>query len=274
MRRAAGWLLAATLLAGGCALPSPQARGDHALQQAPAAGWQPARLTAGRFELLALHAAPAEAEVPELAVFIEGDGLAWLDPRTPSDDPTPRDPLALRLALAEPHRPSAWLARPCQYASASAAARCRQSDWTAARFSEEIIASMNAALDQLKQRLGARQLVLVGYSGGGAVAALLAARRDDVAQLVTVAAVLDTGAWTRAHGLSPLAGSLDPMRVAPGLAALPQWHFVGTRDAVTGRAAVQPFVDRQPGRHAHIEALPFTHADSRWAADWPRLSPR
>lgn len=37
-----------------------------------------------------------------LFVYIEGDGLAYLDARTPSTDPTPADPLALRLAAADP----------------------------------------------------------------------------------------------------------------------------------------------------------------------------
>jgi esterase/lipase len=49
---------------------------------------------------------------------------------------------------------------------------------------------MDAAVTALKRASGASRLRLVGYSGGGVMAMLLAARRDDVAQVVTIAAPL------------------------------------------------------------------------------------
>jgi len=39
---------------------------------------------------------------------------AWLAVPRPSQDPTPVDPLALRLALVQPTGNAAYLARPCQ----------------------------------------------------------------------------------------------------------------------------------------------------------------
>ncbi|MBN9409710.1 MAG: alpha/beta fold hydrolase [Burkholderiales bacterium] len=277
LRRCGPWLASACLLLAGCgALPTPGERGDEARALMAAAGWQPLRIGAGRFVLQAARSpqtASTSAPVPELAVFIEGDGLAWRDARTPSDDPTPLDPVALRLALAGPHRPAAWLARPCQYDDA-ASSRCTPRDWTDARWSPEVVDALDAALDRLRAEAGARRLVLVGYSGGGALAALLAARRDDVARLVTVAAVLDAQAWTRVHGLTPLTGSLDPASAAPALATVPQWHFVGADDMVTGLAAVQPFIARLPaGAPAAVQLQAgFDHACC-WARDWHRLSP-
>jgi pimeloyl-ACP methyl ester carboxylesterase len=69
----------------------------------------------------------------------------------------------------------------------------------------------------LKQRSGSTRLTLVGYSGGGTIAVLLAARRSDVAEVITVAANLDVGYWTQRDGLSPLTGSLDPAGGNPRL---------------------------------------------------------
>lgn len=89
---------------------------------------------------------------------------------------------------------------------------------------------MNAALDQVKQRMAAKTLTLVGYSGGGAVAVLLAARRSDIDQLITVAGNLDTVAWTRHHALSPLTGSLNPADEAERLMGIRQIHWVGVAD--------------------------------------------
>jgi hypothetical protein len=51
--------------------------------------------------------------------YQSGDGLAWLSSDVPSSDPTPLDPLALRLALAKPARNAAYLARPCGVLRAS-----------------------------------------------------------------------------------------------------------------------------------------------------------
>lgn len=263
--------LAAVAGLGGCATASPEARRQSALALAAPSGWQASSLAAGDFRLLALH--PAPQQTPELAVFIEGDGLAWLDPRTPSADPTPVEPIALRLALAERHRPSAYLARPCQFDAPLASGNCRVAHWTQARFSPEIIAAMDQGLSQLKAMFGAQRLVLVGYSGGGAVAALLAARRKDVSLLVTVAAVLDHEAWTRAQGLSPLQGSLNPADEWAALRGLRQIHFVGQQDRVAGRAAVQPFVDRfaAPGKPVIVEVPGFSHSCC-WAERWGELS--
>ncbi|WP_411881489.1 alpha/beta fold hydrolase [Polaromonas sp. YR568] len=274
LKRLTVFLAALAVVAGlgGCATASPEARRQSALALAAPSGWQAGALAAGDFRLLALH--PAPQQTPELAVFIEGDGLAWLDPRTPSADPTPVDPVALRLALAERHRPSVYLARPCQFDAPLTPGNCRAAHWTQARFSPEIIAAMDQGLSQLKAMFGAQRLVLVGYSGGGTVAALLAARRKDVSLLITVAAVLDHQAWTRAQGISPLRGSLNPADEWSALRGLRQIHFVGAQDKLAGRMAVQPFLDRfAPAERPRLVEVPaFTHACC-WAEAWKRLSP-
>ncbi|SFU72503.1 Alpha/beta hydrolase family protein [Polaromonas sp. YR568] len=271
------------LFLAGCATTSPEARLQSALALAAPSGWQASRIPAAGFPLLALHPKPQVPGKPgsELAVFIEGDGLAWLDPHTPSADPTPRDPVALRMALAERYRTSAYLARPCQFDPAITEGRCRTGHWTQARYSPEIIAAMDEGVSRLKQMFGAERLVLVGYSGGGTIATLLAARRKDVSLLVTVAAVLDHQAWTRALGVSPLNGSLNPINESASLQGQRQIHFTGSEDRVAGKTAVQAFADRFPDRPftskepALIEVLDvqgFTHTCC-WAEQWPRLSP-
>jgi pimeloyl-ACP methyl ester carboxylesterase len=268
------------MLLAGCAATSPEARLHSALALAAPSSWQASRIPAAGFQLLALHPRPQPAT--ELAVFIEGDGFAWLDPRTPSTNPTPRDPVALRMALAERYRISAYLARPCQFDPVMAEGRCRVGDWTQARYSPEVIAAMDEGVSRLKQMFGAERLVLVGYSGGGTVAALLAARRKDVSLLVTVAAVLDHETWTRAHGISPLDGSLNPIDEWARLRGLRQIHFTGSEDRIAGKAAVQAFADRFPAHHPSASAEPalielldvqgFSHSCC-WAEKWARLSP-
>ena len=99
-------------------------------------------------------------------------------------DPTPVNPLALQLALRDPSGAAVYLARPCQFVAAPDKRECARAYWTEQRFSPAVIAASLEAISQLKQRYGAQRLVLVGYSGGGAVASLVAAQRGDVAHRI------------------------------------------------------------------------------------------
>ena len=259
------------LMTGCAALPSRQDRQKLADELAAPKGWHASVIATDSFDLLSYG---PKASRDTLTVYIEGDGFAWVTASTPSDDPTPRDPVALRMALAQPHGTAAYLARPCQYTLAgSATARpCPQRYWTTARFAEPVVQAESQALDELKQRHGASRLVLVGYSGGGAVAALLAARRADVVALITVAGNLDHLAWTSLHGIRPLDSSLNPIDQAGHLVRLRQWHLVGEQDRVVPADLARAFVARQgSGAQATVIVEPgFGHACC-WAQQWPRL---
>lgn len=238
------------------------------------AGWKWDVVAADRFDL-ATARRPLGVRSPVLTVYIEGDGFAYAAPGRRSMDPTPTDPLALRLALQHPGTGAvAWLARPCQYGPRSR--NCRSDYWSIARYAPEVIDSAGAAIDRLKRDTdGARQLILVGYSGGGALAALLAERRRDVAALVTVAANLDVAAWIRAHRLTPLSRSIDPATDADRLSRLPQVHFVGAEDRVVGPQIVQGFVARMaPDAPVTIAVIPDQDHGCCWAGRWPRLAAR
>jgi predicted esterase len=263
------WVTVLTLLLAGCAgAPDPASR--LATAQALAAGraLSALQLQTRSFTLAAWAGAAGSAQDGLLSVYIEGDGLAWLSSQTPSNDPTPVDPLALRLAVAQPGGAVAYLARPCQYKGA-ADARCSQRYWTGERFAEAVIDASDQALDQLKARAGARRLLLVGYSGGGAVAALLAQRRNDVAGLATVAGNLDPNGWTRLHRVSPLLGSLDPMTARHALSRLPQWHWVGSADRNMPATLAQGFSLALP--QAQVVVLDGFDHRCCWAERWPVL---
>lgn len=263
-------LAAAWLAACATPLPTPSARQQHADTLVAARGWQTVHLQAGRFELVARTPPPLPSR-DLLTVYIEGDGLAWLSRRTPSSDPTPRDPVALALALAQPDGRAVHLARPCQYVDA-AQSGCPRRYWMDARFAAETVDAVDQAIDQLKLRHGARTLVLVGYSGGGAMAALVAARRHDVARLITVAGNLDHAAWTAHHRLTPLAASLDAAEVADRLAGLPQTHLVGSRDITLPPVLPQRwsagFIG--PGGE-NLYVIPRFGHRCCWATHWPAL---
>ncbi len=262
------FLLCLLMLLTGCTLPGPYQRTASAYRIAADQGWRAEKISAGRFNFQVFM---PQHKSTDLVVYVEGDGLAWLDSATPSSDPTPSNPLGLRLALRHPGNNAAYLGRPCQYDPENIVHICRKTDWTDGRYSKEIVDAANLALNDLKQRMGARQINLVGYSGGGTLAALMAARRGDVRLLVTIAAVLDHTEWTAQLGLSPLAASLNPIDHWEQLRTLPQMHFVGQADKVTGWVAVQRYINL--GQDAPITVRTLENFDHIccWVEAWPQL---
>ena len=203
-------------------------------------------------------------------VYIEGDGVAYLTPTRPSPDPTPITPTALLLARKDGAPAVAYLGRPCQYLSGDA---CDNGCWTSGRFSEAVLRTMNELVDAAKLEAGAGRVVLIGFSGGGAVAALLAERRPDVAGLVTVCGNLDTAEWTSMHGVTPLHGSINPADRAAALSDLPQTHLLGGADTNVTRRVTDAFVARlTPGAPVTVRVVPgLGHGGAAWAEAWPSL---
>lgn len=254
-----------------CTSIAPQARRQNADTLATAHNWQKLPLPAGDFILIA-YVPSAITASETLTVYMEGDGLAWLSPSRPSDDPTPRDPIALKLALQHASGAAAYLARPCQFVEANNARGCITDYWTERRFAPEAIEASNQAIDALKQRFHADRLVLVGYSGGGAIAALVAARRQDVARLVTVAGNLDHVAWTTLHRVSSLEGSLNPADAWRDLQRIPQIHFVGAKDKNISVEVAHAYRARFPAdARPPLKIVPNADHACCWADRWPAL---
>ncbi|MAK82306.1 hypothetical protein [Phenylobacterium sp.] len=221
------------------------------------AGWMRFEVAAAGRTLAA--AMPSEARTGQiLTVVIEGDGRAHDRHGRATADPTPDRAVGLALAEAWPG-PTAWLGRPCQYVRDAA---CKPADWTTHRFSEEAVAMTDAAVGALMARAGAKQVRLVGWSGGGVMATLVAARRTDVVGLVTIAAPLDLKAWTRSRGLSPLQG-LDPADLPPIPA--PQLHLTGAFDPLVRPVVVKETARRLAGPRGQVETWPERH-DCCWVA--------
>jgi len=262
-------MLISLLLVAGCvSTPTHEERLQNANSLARQAGWHGITLPTSPFKLHAFL--PAEIQPTDLlSIYIEGDGLAWLSRRRISSNPTPLKPIALQMALQD-QGATAYLARPCQYVTDNTA--CTPALWTSERFSNQVITASNAAINELKQRFHAKRLRLIGYSGGGAVAALLAARRNDVDQLITVAGNLDHASWTLHHGVSPLSGSLNPADEWQALQSIPQTHFVGADDNIIGRHVAESYrAHFPPDRQPEIRVISGADHHCCWNEQWPEL---
>ena len=136
-----------------------------------------------------------------------------------------------------------------------------------------MINSLNQAVDKFVKEAQSPGIQLIGYSGGGAVAVLIAARRQDVKSLRTVAGNLDPNGFNEYHETSPMAqGSLDPMEVAGKLSAIPQFHFVGTEDPVVPAFIAENFLEKS-GRGSCVQVEKVEGADhvNGWTEAWPKL---
>lgn len=207
-------------------------------------------------------------------IYIEGDGPAWLSRTTPSPDPTPSRPLGLALAAADTASNVVYLARPCQFTPPADNPACGVAYWTGKRFAPEVVSALDQAVDRIVAQTGAKDIHLTGYSGGGAIATLLAARRGDVASLRTVAGNLDHHAVNRLHNVTPLAGSLNAIDVAAATARIPQIHYSGGKDAVVPPEIAARFAAAVGGSCVlTVTEAGFDH-ENGWREAWPGLAAR
>ncbi len=176
------------------------------------------------------------------------------------------------MALNDPAANVLYIARPCQYLRQRPYRGCDERFWTMSRFAENVVAATGLAISRFAARLGATRLRLFGYSGGGAIAALVAARRSDVDLLVTVAGNLDQRAWTSYHRVSPLSGSLNPADFGPRLRNIPQVHFIGANDKVMPREITDSYLRALgPNSTARYITVPGYNHQCCWGANWGEL---
>lgn len=262
----------AMLLMTGCTQPGFQQLLDSAHSMAEHAGFTSAYIDAGPFTLMSFSKLGKNPQ--QLTVYIEGDGRAWINRRRVSLNPTPVHPLALQLATRDQHSDAIiYLARPCQFRPTWQDKACDPLYWTLDRYSELVVNSLNTAVDKFKAQHQFDSVVLAGHSGGGALAVLMAARRNDVAAITTVAANLDIEAFSRLHQVSPLTGSLNPVDDAARLRNVPQQHFFGKEDKVVPLSSVQRYREQLNGSRCarFVDIDKATHQQG-WLELWPQIT--
>jgi hypothetical protein len=212
-----------------------------------------------------------------LTIYIEGDGAPWVAKEFAPSNPTPRYALGAQLAHQDPSPLVAYLGRPCQYLDDEQLQYCDPQLWTNGRFSEKALDMGNSAIDLLineirsKQKRSATSIHLVGYSGGGAYAALLAGRRSDVSCLVTVAAPLDLDAWVQMHRVAPLSTSFNPAIPMPQLRNIIQTHWYGAKDRVVPPQAIGLYEKHNFSSRTLMTVLSDANHVQPWDTNWENL---
>ena len=206
--------------------------------------------------------------------YLEGDGKAWITRNQISLNPTPEHPTALQLAALDQSPNVAYIARPCQFRDTGADKKCTPFYWTDGRYHSDIIQAVNAAIQVWLP--SDADVELVGYSGGGAIALLVAAHLladgMPVKGITTVAGNLDTELFTRHHKVSPTKGSLNPADIADKLKHIPQRHLRGSSDKIIPASLYRSYVSASGGSQCNqlITVDDVAHRKG-WLKAWPAL---
>ena len=204
--------------------------------------------------------------IDELHVYLDGDGTPWRGSRI-AEDPSPRNPLVLKM-MEQDQAPAILLGRPCYY-QLNWSELCNNTLWTSHRYASAIVDSMLTALNHWLSARKIEHLVLIGFSGGGALATLLAPHLDKTSTIITIAANLDIKAWSDYHGYLQLSGSLNPMTDAHIPSTIRQIHLAGLKDTNVPPEIVESFSITQ--KNALYLAQPeYTHSCC-WTEIWPEI---
>lgn len=214
---------------------------------------------------------------PTLTIYIEGDGAPWIAKEFAPANPTPRYALGAQLANQDPSLLIAYLGRPCQYLDDEQLQSCDPQLWTNGRFSEQALNMGSHTIDTLldeihsQENISVTSIRLIGYSGGGAYAALLAGRRTDISCLITVAAPLDINLWTQMHQVAPLSNSLNPAKPLPRLLNIAQTHWYGGKDQIVPPPAIGQYTTHNLSMRGQVKILPEANHLRPWDSNWQEL---
>jgi hypothetical protein len=221
-------------------------------------------LSVGGFELLSLEANFDRKRV--LHIYIEGDGQPWINDKI-AMDPGPFNLIALSL-MKKDSAASLYLGRPCYFQSLTRQQdKCRPSLWSRARYSQQIVDLMVNALLSHPDLAGFEEWVLIGHSGGGTLAYLMAQHLPKVEKVVAVSSNLDVSAWVDYHGYAPLDQSLDPARMLSGK-PLQLFYLTGGQDTNVPFQLNQDFLRANNARIIRREK--YNHLCC-WEQEWSAI---
>ena len=204
-----------------------------------------------------------------LTIYIEGDGASWLFKTIPPRNPTPDKSLVVAMASSDSNQYVLYLARPCQFIDLGIVKECDKSIWTDGRFGDQVITLLNQGIDEVLRLMPPLKLNLVGHSGGGTLATLIAAQRSDVNCLVTLASPLDISAWTNALAIAPLLKSKNPAEPNANLKQIRQTHYLGENDRIVTKESIGRYRNFPP-QTEFITVSGFDH-QKFWLEHWPML---
>ena len=202
-----------------------------------------------------------------LTVYIEGDGQAWIDRFTPSANPTPSNPVAFKLALADKSNNVIYMSRPCQYMSSPG---CNQAVWTNLQYSD-LVLEVYKIIFKEKLINNYNEIHLVGYSGGAAIAIYLASQEDlNIKSIRTIAGNINPDEISKLLNLSGYEKTVNFYSLEEQIQKIFQIHYYGVKDKVIPIDLHFNYLERNSvSKCVNIEPVSASHNEG-WSEFWQK----
>lgn len=218
-------------------------------------------MDAGQFRLRILkNGIPGE----HLRIYIEGDGTPWIREDRVSVDPTPANPVLLRL-IHDADYPAVYLGRPCYFGTSTSQA-CNERWWTFERYNKAVVDGMCEAANEIARQAGSVELI--GFSGGAAITIRMTGCTDKLTRLTTIAGNLDPAAWTTHHNYSALIDDMSIDGLPPSGVAEVHWQCRNDKNIPPG--ITDAYFEKRPTAVRYIVEN-CTHAGG-WEQFWPGIT--
>ena len=173
--------------------------------------------------------------------------------------------------MARDQADSVFVGRPCYY-GLNKDLGCDPELWTFSRYSKDVVSSMAKVVQDLSVQGGYEEIRIIGYSGGGAIARLMASDIPNLVGILTVAANLDIDAWTTLHKYLPLHDSENPANLPPLPFDIVHVQAIGGKDKVVPRSITRDYLNK--GNALEVWTYPdFDHVCC-WVDEWPSVLAR
>ncbi|WP_410520911.1 alpha/beta hydrolase [Candidatus Tisiphia endosymbiont of Sialis lutaria] len=198
--------------------------------------------------------------------YIEGDGS--IGRYAVASNPTPSKIMLFKLATLDTRPNVVYIARPCQYTPVELNPNCNQVYWTDKRMAEEVIESTNIVINSINNDKPAS---LVGFSGGGGVAILVAARNKHIKDIITVAGNLDIKNFSEHHRVYALKKSLNPIDYAIKINNIPQLHISGSKDKIVPSSIMHGYIKASSSNCIQQKIFPNITHTKGWDKVWQNV---
>ena len=200
-------------------------------------------------------------------IYIEGDGAAFIG-GVPSNNPTPKTINMLRLASLDPRPNVIYLGRACQYTPMHKNPACNKDQWHEGRFSEQVVSSMSEAVASLSK---SSPVELIGFSGGGGLVVLIAARSNNIKSITSLAGNLDHVEFNNHHGAWPMSNSLNPIDYVDLVRHIPQLHISGADDKRVPPFIAEKYVKKASSSCVKHKVLEGVSHNKHWEEYWEEI---
>jgi hypothetical protein len=201
--------------------------------------------------------------------YIEGDGHISEGRYAISDNPTPVNPMLLKLATLDNRPNVVYIARPCQYTPLELNPKCINDYWLDKRMGQEVVDSINYAINYINNE---QKFSLIGFSGGGGLVVTIAAQNSNVKDIITIAGNLDIVGFNNHHNnRGYLSESLNPIDYAKQINNIPQLHLSGGNDKIVPPFIALKYVKTSASDYVKQKVILEASHSKGWDKIWPNI---